>query len=240
MCNRFIQSFGRFKTRGCHGRLFKPWTVPRVGDLLPGQAAQTAKALLSVQKEVKKNLKASLKEQIRHERTSVLNGGSVTSSGQETRSQRQLQIDRLKMKAERDRVVEVFKRQQENTDSLSIHDYSTRKSNETGECDICEKLTTRKCSICSKDYFCSDSCQEKAFGRHLFTCSRRPLTSADYLWRSLGNDLIPEEEDVLQGFGFNNFPYDRSRTLLSGVYQGLYLSDKFSAEDMHTWLLRGF
>ena len=26
MCDRFIQSYGQFTTRGCHGRLFKPWT----------------------------------------------------------------------------------------------------------------------------------------------------------------------------------------------------------------------
>lgn len=52
MCNHFIQSYGRFTTRGCHGRLFKPWTVPSVDQLLPDQADRIAKALRSVQKEV--------------------------------------------------------------------------------------------------------------------------------------------------------------------------------------------
>ena len=55
MCNHFIQSYGRFTTRGCHGRLFKPWTVPSVDRLLPGQADRTAKALILVQKEVRRN-----------------------------------------------------------------------------------------------------------------------------------------------------------------------------------------
>ena len=49
MCNRFIQSLGRFTTRGCHGHLFKPWTVPSVNGLLPGHADWTAKALILVQ-----------------------------------------------------------------------------------------------------------------------------------------------------------------------------------------------
>jgi hypothetical protein len=40
---------------------------------------------------------------------------------------------------------------------------------------------------------------------HLFTCSKRQLTSADYLWRSLAEDIIPVDEDVLQDFGFNVF-----------------------------------
>lgn len=110
MCNHFIQSYGRFTTRGCHGRLFKPWTVPSVDRLLPGQADRTAKALILVQKEVKKKLKASVEGPIRHERTSVIGGSSVLGGQQEERSQRQLQIDRLKMKAERDRVTEMFRR----------------------------------------------------------------------------------------------------------------------------------
>ena len=110
MCNRFIQSYGRFTTRGCHGRLFKPWTVPSVDRLLPGHADRTAKALVLVQKEVKKRLKASVEGQIRHERTSVIGESSVLGGRQEERSQRRLQIDRLRMKAEQDRVAEMFKR----------------------------------------------------------------------------------------------------------------------------------
>ena len=110
MCNHFIQSHGRFTTRGCHGRLFKPWTVPSMDRLLPGQADRTAKALISVQKEVKKKLKASVKGHIQHQQTSVIGGSSVLGGGQVERSQRQLQIDRLKMKAERERVAEMFRR----------------------------------------------------------------------------------------------------------------------------------
>ena len=110
MCNRFIQSYGRFTTRGCHGRLFKPWTVPSLARLLPGEADRTAKALMSVQKEVKKKLKAPVEGHVRHERTSVIGGSSVLGGRQEERSQTQLQIERLRMKAERDRVAEMFRR----------------------------------------------------------------------------------------------------------------------------------
>ena len=110
MCNRFLQSDGRFTTRGCHGRLFKPWTVPNLDRLLPGEADRTVKTLMFVQKEVKKKLKASVEGHIRHERTSVIGGSSVLDCRQEERSKRQLQIDRLKMKADRDRVAEMFRR----------------------------------------------------------------------------------------------------------------------------------
>ena len=109
MCNSFIQSYGRVTTRGCHGRLFKPWTVPSVDRLLPGQADRVVKALVSVQKEVKKKLKASVEGHIQHERTSVIGGSSILGGRQEESSQRQ-RIDRLRMKAEQDRVAEMFKR----------------------------------------------------------------------------------------------------------------------------------
>jgi hypothetical protein len=93
--------------------------------------------------------------------------------------------------------------------------------------------------MCKKDFFCSESCQEKRSGIHLFTCSKRPLTSADYLWKSLGDDLMPEDEDVLEDFGFNNVVFGVDRTSLLGLYKGLYRSDKFSAEDIHEWRVRG-
>ncbi|KAL8658326.1 MAG: hypothetical protein Q9202_007584 [Teloschistes flavicans] len=110
MCNRFIESHERFTMKGCRGHLFKPWTAPRVDRLRPSQADRTAKALLSVQKEIKKRLKASVEGHIQHERTSILGSSSVASGRQEERSQRQLQIDRLKIEVEGDSFTEMFKR----------------------------------------------------------------------------------------------------------------------------------
>lgn len=110
MCNSFVQSYGRFKTRGCHGRLFKPWTVPTTDSLLPGQAGRTARALISVQKEVERKLKESGGFNIPREKTSAIGGSSVLSGQQQEHPQRQLQIDRLRMKVERERVAEMFRR----------------------------------------------------------------------------------------------------------------------------------
>jgi hypothetical protein len=132
------------------------------------------------------------------------------------------------------------RRQTENTTSSARPTYLTPEGNEPHwDCDICMRPTTRTCSICNKDFFCRDSCQEKRSGSHLFTCSKRPLTSADYLWKSLIDDLMPEDEDVLEDFGFNNVLFGGNQTYLLGLYQGLYLSGKFSAEDIHEWRVGG-
>ena len=50
---------------------------------------------------------------------------------------------------------------------------------------------------------------------------------------------MPQDEDVLEDFGFNNVVFGKDRTYLLGVYQGLYLSGKFSAEDLHEWRVGG-
>lgn len=50
---------------------------------------------------------------------------------------------------------------------------------------------------------------------------------------------MPEDEDVLEDFGFHNVPFGRDRTYLLGVYEGLYLSGEFSAEDIHEWRIGG-
>lgn len=50
---------------------------------------------------------------------------------------------------------------------------------------------------------------------------------------------MPEDEDVLQDFGFNSVPFGGDQTFLLGLYQGLYLSGRFSAEDIHEWRVGG-
>jgi len=110
MCSRFIQAYGRFTTRGCHGRLFKQWTVPNADGLLPGQSDRIARALVSVQKELKKKLKESIETHIRHERTSVVGGSSIVSKWPENTPSRRSQIDQMEAKGVHEKVLERFRR----------------------------------------------------------------------------------------------------------------------------------
>ncbi|KAF2848346.1 hypothetical protein T440DRAFT_491243 [Plenodomus tracheiphilus IPT5] len=98
MCNHFLQFYGSITTRGSHGRLFRPWTVPNADGLQSGQASRTARALISMQKQVEKTL------------TSVVGGSSVLGKPQEQEPQGQVHIKRLAMNAERYRVADMFRR----------------------------------------------------------------------------------------------------------------------------------
>jgi hypothetical protein len=55
----------------------------------------------------------------------------------------------------------------------------------------------------------------------------------------LEEDLMPQDEDVLEDFGFNNVLFNGDGAYLLGVYGGLYRSGKFSAEDIHGWRVGG-
>ena len=110
MCNQFLQAYGLCSTRGCHGRLFKPWTVPSADRLLPGHADRIARALTSVQEHVKNKLRESVKSHVRLERTSVVGGSSIAREQPEDNSSRRSQIDELEKKATHARVAASFRR----------------------------------------------------------------------------------------------------------------------------------
>ncbi|PGH14769.1 hypothetical protein AJ80_05813 [Polytolypa hystricis UAMH7299] len=132
--------------------------------------------------------------------------------------------ERRRLKAEQERVAEAFKRlsleksaskfQNPNDISRSEHGRAIPEDSEPlgeggrdeyglDECISCTRLTDRKCSVCNRGFYCSESCEEKRTGRHLFNCTKRPLTSADYLCDSVVKDMLPEDEDVLADFSFN-------------------------------------
>lgn len=110
MCYHLIKSYGEYRTRGTHGRLFKPWTVPNTSQLISEKVRRIAEALIVVQNEVVKKLVSSVKENIQHQRTSVVGGSTVMSEFEKEHVARQLQVDRLRLKVERDRVAEMFRR----------------------------------------------------------------------------------------------------------------------------------
>jgi hypothetical protein len=87
MCSHFLKAHGNIGTRGCHGRLFKPWTVPEATALAPCQVDRIAKAVIQVQKDIRKELKSGFKKRISQEKTSVVGGSSFSDhKAEKTRS----------------------------------------------------------------------------------------------------------------------------------------------------------
>lgn len=110
MCHAFVKSYRQFKTRGSHGRLFKPWTIPNMELLLPEQVKRISEALISLQNEIVEKLITPVAGKVRLERTSVFGGSSLVGTQHDEISAKRAQIDHLVVKAEQDRVAEMFRR----------------------------------------------------------------------------------------------------------------------------------
>ena len=110
LCARLLQYHGSFNLRGCHGRIFSQWTVPRTAGLVPQQCERISRALAQLQKSLKKELKAPLKGYKPQQKTSVIGGSSIVTDCRAEDLQRQTEIMKWKMKAEQERVAERFRR----------------------------------------------------------------------------------------------------------------------------------
>lgn len=63
-----------------------------------------------LQKDLKKELKSTVKKSELQEKTSAIGGSSISSTHWSEGSERQSYLERRKLKAEQERVAEVFKR----------------------------------------------------------------------------------------------------------------------------------
>ncbi|KAM3151938.1 hypothetical protein ABEW05_007674 [Botrytis cinerea] len=246
MCSQFLKAHGRIGTRGCHGRLFKPWTVPEATGLASSQVNRVVRSVVQVQKEIEKELKSGFDKAIRLEKTSAVGGSSIFSDHKAEKSGKHLVVEQRKKKMEQERVSGLFNRLSVGKSDAAFLE-PTRgnppggafaESNQLGECYTCYRVTSRQCSICNKDFFCSESCETETNGSHLFTCAKRPLTSADYLFRNIVEDTIPNEGDVLEDFGFNCLTSFADHCKLLGLYKGLWLGG-VPVEDIHKWQVEG-
>ncbi|GMG42479.1 unnamed protein product [Aspergillus oryzae var. brunneus] len=164
MCWHFLQAHSKIGTRGCHGRLFKPWSIPEVSGMTPGSWEKISNALIQLQRRLKKELKAEIKKGISQEKTSVVGGSSIFTNHDPNSARRKADIERMRIKAEQNRVAEAFK--------------------------------------------------------------------------SIGEDRMPEEEDVCADFGFNYFESFADKSKLLGLYKGLWIQ-KVPVEDIHKWQVEG-
>lgn len=73
--------------------------------------------------------------------------------------------------------------------------------------------------MCKKGSYCSPECENKRSIPHIFTCSKRAITTADYLYMDILHDELPKDPDVMKDFCFDRCSFaDQSKLL--GLYKG--------------------
>jgi hypothetical protein len=112
----------------------------------------------------------------------------------------------------------------------ALHDQLDEGDSYLDECGTC----SRRCGVCHKDSCCNSSCEEQRTIPHIFKCTKRLITTADYLCMNYLRDEMPEDEEVLKDFGFDALIEYALKTKLLGLYQGLCYWD-VPVEDIHRW-----
>lgn len=103
----------------------------------------------------------------------------------------------------------------------------------------CENTTTRKCSHCGGGWYCSISCEDQASHSHIFSCNRRPITSADILAEDCLMGRLPEDPQVREDYGFERCRNRSEETNLFGLYIGVIRYNGTSREEVHRWFTDG-
>lgn len=78
--------------------------------MTPGSWEKISNALIQLQRRLKKELKAEIKKGISQEKTSVVGGSSIFTNHDPNSARRKADIERMRIKAEQNRVAEAFKR----------------------------------------------------------------------------------------------------------------------------------
>lgn len=79
LCSRFIQRYGQFSTRGCHGKLYDLWTVPEVPWLVDGESLSLIKVLEDVESDMKDAILDRKSKRIPLAQESTVGGSSVAT-----------------------------------------------------------------------------------------------------------------------------------------------------------------
>jgi hypothetical protein len=105
-------------------------------------------------------------------------------------------------------------------------------------CQFCrEEPGNRKCSGCSRAWYCSRKCQKDAWFLHKFDCNAGNPTTADYLVLACVQDVIPTHQQTLIDYGFQRAFTEENQSRLIGLYIGLTNKSLLgvSAKTLHRW-----
>ncbi|KAF8543179.1 hypothetical protein BDD12DRAFT_874962 [Trichophaea hybrida] len=242
LCWQFLQVLpSKISTRGCHGKLYSRWTVPKISKLPSGSGTAISDALQTVQNRMEVLLKSPIAGNYNHVPESSIGSRIAANAAPDQFS------------GIISGVVEEYKRQNDlvqrhgylrevlKNDVDAETDFIPERTPDTllqpileQKCDICGELTSRRCSLCGTDWFCSEFCESQQSHRHKFKCRGRQITTADYLFIDMQNDLLPDAEDVCHDFGFTSLDSFVDKTKLFGLYQGLVIHS-VSSEQLHKW-----
>ena len=262
LCAEFLKAFGSFSTRGCHGKVYNLWGVPQ--DLsVPTDsiAGDIASAVASAEQAMKRLLLRKKKGRaIPQVAESSVGGSSVATTIPQFVDAHLARLVMRHLQSEREDVRRSVADKNKDKDHIGDNEGNGADilqivgnnnspvaphtdgdpAESTGVCDTCDLIeTSRRCSYCNRDWFCSQVCQDRMSWYHLTGCSARSITTADRLFHDVIGDRIPEDPDTRHDFGFTRCRTWQEESHLLGMLRGMALSDRIHASDFHEWRVKG-
>ena len=90
--------------------MFKPWTVPKTQALAPGESKKIVRAVMQLQKDLKKELKSTTRVSISVVKISMVGGSNIFSADNLDSDGRKKELVKRGLQVEQGRVAERFKR----------------------------------------------------------------------------------------------------------------------------------
>ncbi|KAG4262826.1 hypothetical protein FPRO03_10189 [Fusarium proliferatum] len=89
-------------------------------------------------------------------------------------------------------------------------------------------------ALCS---FCNEKCERKMPLSHLLKCNMRQVTSADYLYQGVLEDIVPTDLQVRQDYWLDRCQTSHEESHLLGLFAGLlrYHHYPITREELHQW-----
>lgn len=110
----------------------------------------------------------------------------------------------------------------------------------TFECPRCSEPALRTCSGCKRVKYCSQECQKTDWRAHIFVCNpTRPITTADHLALAVDNNLVPEDLQTTEDYGFTRAFTTENMSKMLGLYIGLIERLGVSPQKVHRWRVEG-
>ncbi|KAK0615560.1 hypothetical protein B0T17DRAFT_497172 [Bombardia bombarda] len=252
LCWHFLRLFAHISTRGCHGKLYNLWNVPDFQGLSTVDTPPVMSALRRLESLIKRELLGQEMVILPQAKESTVGGSSVSTRVPHFEDTSLSSI--AKAHLENERANRLWKNTNANPayeDSRDIgaasmtelmSDGNSSAKATSGRCANradCGKNTTRRCSHCNGAWYCSVSCEDADVYSHKYACNRRPITTADYLQDNAFEDLIPQDPQTREDYGFHRCRDRKEESHLFGLYQGLLKGFDVSSEKLHSWRTEG-
>lgn len=109
-------------------------------------------------------------------------------------------------------------------------------------CDWCEEKNPAKglCGSCRKVGYCSKTCQDRAWPRHIFDCTPgQKIPTAYHLARAVYSDRFPEDKQTRIDWGFEKAGDRSEQSKLLGLFRGLLLHCDVRPQTIRQWRKNG-